>query len=393
MDQKFDCIVVGAGPAGSMAARTLAESGMSVLLLEKHPQVGLPVACAEAISVSGLDRFVEPDPEWISTRIHRALLVSPSNKKVIIRHPRAGFVLDRKIFDRRLAEEASSSGVEVKVNCPAVGLLSHQHDGFYGVRALDNGTEKEYGARVIIGADGVESWVARWAGVDSSVKLGQIESCAQSLLGDVDVEEDRMEFYLGESVAPGGYAWVFPKGKRTANVGLAVTPDRTRKKARVLLDGFLQKRFSGFRVIESTMGGVPAFDRKKSLVKKNVLLIGDAGRLVDSLSGAGISNALLSGKIAGEVASRFIKEGGSSFSTLKRYEERLLKEKGSELRFYSYSRAIFLKLTDEDMDAAVCFLKDYFEGRVVTGIEPIALIKAILKSNLRLLRLLKHLVW
>ena len=393
MDQKFDCVVVGAGPAGSTAARTLAESGMSVLLLEKHPQVGLPVACAEAISVSGLDRFVEPDPEWISARIHRVLLVSPSNKKVIIRHPRAGFVLDRKIFDRRLAEEASSLGAAVKVNCPAVGLLSHQRDGFRGVRALDNGTEKEYGARVIIGADGVESWVARWAGVDSSVKLGQIESCAQSLLGDVDVEEDRMEFYLGESVAPGGYAWVFPKGERTANVGLAVTPDRTRKKARVLLDQFLQKRFSGFRVIESTMGGVPAFDRKKSLVKKNVLLIGDAGRLVDSLSGAGISNALLSGKIAGEVTSQFIKEGGSSFSTLKRYEERLLKEKGSELRFYSYSRAIFLKLTDEDMDAAVCFLKDYFEGRVVTGIEPIALIKTILKSNRRLLRLLKHLVW
>ncbi len=393
MDQKFDCIVVGAGPAGSTAARILAESGMSVLLLEKHPQIGLPVACAEAISVSGLDRFVEPDPEWISARIHRVLLVSPSNKKVIIRHPRAGFVLDRKIFDRRLAEEASSSGAEVKVNCPAVGLLSHQRNGFCGVRALENGQEKEYGARVIIGADGVESWVARWAGVDSSVKLGQIESCAQSLLGDVDVEEDRMEFYLGESVAPGGYAWVFPKGERTANVGLAVTPDRTRKKARVLLDQFLQKRFSGFRLIESTMGGVPAFDRKKSLVKKNVLLIGDAGRLVDSLSGAGISNALLSGKIAGEVTSQFIKEGGSSFSTLKRYEERLLKEKGSELRFYSYSKAIFLKLTDEDMDAAVCFLKDYFEGRVVTGIEPIALIKAILKSNRRLLRLLKHLVW
>ncbi|UCB52273.1 MAG: hypothetical protein JSV10_09860, partial [Candidatus Zixiibacteriota bacterium] len=153
------------------------------------------------------------------------------------------------------------------------------------------------------------------------------------------------------------------------------------------------RRFSGFRVIESTMGGVPAFDRKKSLVKENVLLIGDAGRLVDSLSGAGISNALLSGKIAGEVTSQFIKEGGSSFSTLKRYEDRLLKEKGSELRFYSYSRAIFLKLTDEDMDAAVCFLKDYFDDRIVTGIEPIALIKTILKSNRRLLRLLKHLVW
>jgi digeranylgeranylglycerophospholipid reductase len=393
MDQKFDCIIVGAGPAGSMAAKTLAESGISVLLVEKHPQIGVPLACAEAISCSGLDRFVEPDPEWISTRIHRVLLVSPLNTKVMIRHPQAGFVLDRRVFDRRLAEVASSLGAEVRVNCPAVGLLNHRRDGFCGVRALENGRQREYEAKVIIGADGVESWVARWAGVDSSVGLDRIESCAQTLLAEVDVEEDRMEFYLGESVAPGGYAWVFPKGGGTANVGLAVTPNRTRKKARELLDEFLQRRFSGFRVIESTMGGVPAFDRKKSLVEENVLLIGDAGRLVDSLSGAGISNALLSGKIAGEVTSQFIKEGGTSFSTLKRYEDRLLKEKGSELRFYSYSRAIFLKLTDEDMDAAVCFLKDYFDDRIVTGIEPIALIKTILKSNRRLLRLLRHLVW
>jgi len=393
MDQKFDCIIVGAGPAGSMAAKTLAESGIRVLLLEKHPRIGVPLACAEAISCSGLDRFVDPDPEWICTRIHRVLLVSPSNTKLVIRHPQAGFVLNRKIFDRRLAEKARSLGAEVRLNAAVVGLLRTSQDGFCGVQVLDNGREREYGAKVIIGADGVESWVARWAGIDCSVTLGQIESCAQSLIAGVDVEEDRMEFYLGKEVAPGGYAWVFPKGKGIANVGLAVTPDRTPKKAREFLDEFLQKRFAGFRVIESTMGGVPAFDRKKKLVKKNVLLVGDAGRLVDSLSGAGISNALLSGKIAGEITSRFIREGGSSFSGLKGYEERLLKEKGSELRFYSYSRAVFLKLTDQDMDAAVGFLGDYFGDRVVTGIEPIALIKAILKSNRRMLRLLKRLVW
>lgn len=393
MDERFDCIVVGAGPAGSMAAKTMTQRGVEVLLLEKHPRIGVPLRCAEGISCSGLDRFVKPDPEWISAHIHRVLLVSPSNGRMTIRHPRAGFVLDRKVFDRRLAEEASSLGAEVRVNAAVVGLLRNAQDGFCGVSVLDNGKKREYGAKVIIGADGVESRVARWAGIDSSVPLGQIESCAQYLVDDVDVEKDRMEFYLGGSVAPGGYAWVFPKGEGSANVGLAVTPDRTRIKARELLDEFLQKRFSGFRPVEFTMGGVPAFDRKKSLRKENLLLAGDAGRLVDSLSGAGISNALLSGKIAGEVVGQFIKEGGSSFSTLKRYEKRVLEEKGSELRFYSYCRAIFLKMNDDDMDAAVGFLKDYFKDTVVTGIKPIALIKTILGSNRRLLRLLKHLVW
>jgi digeranylgeranylglycerophospholipid reductase len=393
MNDKFDCIVVGAGPAGSMAAKTLALNGVNVLLLEKHPQVGIPLSCAEAISFSGLSKFVEPEPEWFSTQIHQALLVSPSNKKFLIHHPYAGFVLDRKIFDKKLAQKASSLGACVKVNSCAVGLLSHNQNGFCGVRVLEDGKEKEYEAQVIIGADGVESWVARWAGMDSSLELGEIESCAQYLLGEVEVESDRMEFYLGNSIAPGGYAWVFPKSDNTANVGLAITPNQTPNKAKDFLDQFVQKRFSHFKINESTMGGVPCFDRKMSLVKKNVLLVGDAGRLVDSLSGAGISNALLSGKIAGEVVSQFIKEKKSSFSTLQSYEEKLLKEKGRELRFYSYCRAIFLKMTDEDFDVVISFLKEYFGDRTITAIQPIALIKTILQSNRRLLRLLRHLVW
>jgi digeranylgeranylglycerophospholipid reductase len=274
-----------------------------------------------------------------------------------------------------------------------VGFLSHKQNGFCGVRVLEDEKEKEYEAKVIIGADGVESWVARWAGMDSSLELGEIESCGQYLLGEVEVESDRMEFYLGNSIAPGGYAWVFPKSDNTANVGLAITPNQTPNKAKDFLDQFVQKRFSHFKIIESTMGGVPCFDRKISLVKKNVLLVGDAGRLVDSLSGAGISNALLSGKIAGEVVSQFIKEGEISFSTLRRYEERLLKEKGRELRFYSYCRAIFLKMTDQDFDDVISFLKEYFGDRPITAIQPIALVKTILQSNRRLLRLLRHLVW
>ncbi len=141
------------------------------------------------------------------------------------------------------------------------------------------------------------------------------------------------------------------------------------------------------------MGGVPGFNRKMSLVRKNVLLVGDAGRLVDSLSGAGISNALLSGKIAGEVVSQFIQEGGSSHSSLRRYEDLVWKEKGRELRFYSYCRAIFLKMTDEDFEVVVSFLKDYFGDLPITALQPIALVKTILQSNRRLLRLLRHLVW
>ncbi len=391
--EHFDCIVVGAGPAGSTAAATLAENGAEVLLLEKDPEIGVPLSCAEGISTTGLNRFVIPDAEWINAHIHRALLVSPSGEKLMVHHPHAGFILNRKIFDKRLAEKASSQGATVRTDACAVGLMDQDGAGFRGVRVLENGREKEYRAKVIIGADGVESLVGRWAGVDSSLRLDQVESAAQYLLSEVDVEPDCVEFHLGRQVAPGGYGWVFPKGEDSANIGLALAPHRTKQKARELLDLFVKRRFSRFRIIELTMGAVPSFDRRKSLVKHNVLLVGDAGRLVDSLSGAGISNALLSGKMAGEVAGKFITDGASSLPLLEQYEERFLEEKGRELRFYSYCRAVFLKMTDQDFDAVVCFLRDHFEGKTIDAIQPLALIKTILKSNRRLLRLLRHLVW
>lgn len=394
MSDKYDCIVVGAGPAGSMAGKVLAENGVDVLVLEKHPEVGSPLSCAEAISFSGLTSFVPVDPEWISTQIHKILVVSPSNIKMKLYHPNAGFILNRRLFDKRLAEQTASSGACVKVNAQAIGLLKNRKGKFCGVGVQENGKEQEYEAKVIIGADGVESYVARWAGMDFSLELDQIESCAQYLLANVEVESDCVEFHSGHSLAPGGYAWVFPKGDSRANVGIAVIPDLTSKrKAKEYLDDFVQKRFSNFKIMESMMGGVPCFDRNKNPVKENVLLVGDAGRVVDSLSGAGIYNALLSGGIAGAVVSQYIKDEKLSVSFLKKYYEELMRVKGGLLRFYSFCRAIFLKMTDEDFDAVILFLKKYLDGQVVTGIEPVSLVKTILRSNPKLLFLLRHLVW
>jgi digeranylgeranylglycerophospholipid reductase len=394
MSEKYDCIVVGAGPAGSMSAKILAENGINVLLLEKHPEIGSPLSCAEAISFSGLTDFVPVDPEWVSTHVHKAILVSPSNIRMKLHHPNAGFVLNRKLFDKKLAEKATFSGACLKVNAQAIGLLKSKKGNFCGVKVLEEGKEKEYQTKVLIGADGVESCVSRWAGMDFSLALDQIDSCAQYLLGEVEVESDCMEFYLGQTLAPGGYAWVFPKGDNRANVGVALTPDRTAgKKTKEYLDEFVAKKFSNFKIIEFMMGAVPCFDRKKSLVKENVLLVGDAGRVVDSFTGAGISNALLSGKIAGSVVSQYIKNENLPLSFLKKYYEELMQTKGGLLRFYSFCRAIFLKMTDEDFDSAISFLKRHLDDKVISGIEPIPLVKTILRSNPKLLLLLRHLVW
>ena len=393
MDRTYDVIVVGAGPAGSSCAKVLAENKVDVLVLEKHPVIGYPLCCAEALSLPFFSKYFDHNHRWISNYIHRVALFSPSGTKLEVSHPNCAVVLDRKIFDRDLALQASSRGAEVKVNSCAVGVLKKNEKEVYGVRVKQNGNEKNYYAKVIVCADGIESQTAKSAGIDTTLDLDQLDSCFQYLLGNIEIEPDRLEFHVGYDLAPGGYAWVFPKGKDFANVGLAVTPALANgKKAKELLDQFVQKRFSRFSVIETMVGAVPCFSRKSVLVKDNLLLVGDAGRLVDSLSGAGIANAILSGITAGEIASEYIRNG-HPLEFLKQYEKRFMEKKGRELRFYSFLRKIYLKMKNDDFETVVLFLKDYLKGKEVKGFDPIFLAQTILKSNPKLLSLLKYVIW
>jgi len=396
MKDSYDCIIVGAGPAGSMAALVLAENQHNVLLIEKHKEAGQPLCCAEAISPKGLSICGEVKPAWISSPIHKILLKSPSGKELKLSYPDAGLVLNRKLFDKELALRAQSSGAGLKLNTQAVDLI-HNHGKICGIKVKEDGKELEYQAKVIIAADGIESLVGRWAGLDNSLKLNEVDSAYQYLLKSDSIEEDCTEFHLGTKLAPGGYAWVFPKGRNTANVGLAITPVSGNppgvEKAKELLDFFVMKRFKNFLVEEWMTGGIPAYSRKSQLVKDNLLFIGDAARVVDSLSGAGIANALLSGRIAGQVTSEYLKNKEAPLAYLKKYEEEFMKIKGRELRFYSFCRKIYLKMKDEDFEEVIDFLKLYLEKKESNSLTPLEILMTIIKSNPKLLLLIRHLVW
>jgi len=92
--------------------------------------------------------------------------------------------------------------------------------------AADAGVE----ADIVVEADGVESKVGRWAGIDTSLKLSDIETCAQFLVAGIDVDQNFCQFYLGNEIAPAGYIWIFPKGKNQANVGIGILGSKSGKK-------------------------------------------------------------------------------------------------------------------------------------------------------------------
>ena len=389
MKSNYDIVVVGAGPAGSMAAKSAAERGVEVLLIENHAQIGVPVICGEGVSTEGLTRFLQPKPSWISSRVVGVVFTSPSGKSFKVHHPETGFILERKVFDRDLAHLASRAGAEVVTRAQAVGLIEGG-DGIGGVEILHRDEKVTVRAKVIIGADGVSSSVGRWAGIDTRLSPSSLHTCAQYLLSGVEVEAGYLEFFVGNSEAPGGYGWVFPKGEELANVGVGISPLRTEKRPIDYLNRYVAKRFPEASILESMVGSVPTTPLNRVSVE-NVLLVGDAARVADPLSGAGIANSLITGEIAGRTAASAVRDGNSR-STLKGYEREVRRTLGKELSYRARARKVYLKLTDEDLEAIFDFGEKNFGEETVTEVKPSEVLNSLIRSSPRFLKLARHLL-
>lgn len=326
MNFDYDIIVVGAGPAGSTAARYAAAGGAKVLMLEKDRDVGYPVRCGEAVSHEGVIQFIQPDPKWIASTVTKFRLVAPNGKSVVPRLDGAGYVLERRIFDYEVAKLAAKEGTEVVTKAYVYDLL--REDGkITGVRALIKDKKVDIRSKIVIGADGVESRIGKMAGIDTTCHIRDMESCAQMTLSGVDVEDDVLDFYFGDNVSPGGYLWVFPKGKDTANVGLGLAVEEAKKKSAIkYLHEFVEKKFPKAAMLTHIAGGVPCAKTCDEIVKENVILVGDAAHQVNPVSGGGIISGMIGGMIGGQVAAEAIQM--DKISHLSEYDKRWHKRLG-----------------------------------------------------------------
>lgn len=353
---KYDVVVVGAGPGGSIAARTVAEKGARVLLLERDAVIGQPVRCGEGVVITSVERFTEIDERWVSARISGVILYAPDGTPVPIKQDREGLVLERAVFDRRLAEQAADAGADVLTCADADGLVLEK-GAVKGVYYMHMGRRCKVESRVVIGADGVESRIGRWAGIRTQCPLSGYESAYQMMLSGIEYDHNWAHFYLGNSVAPGGYAWVFPKGERTANVGLGVQVSRIEKKiAYEYLSDFVKRHFPRASIVGQMAGGVPVSKPLKKPYGNGIMLVGDAARLCNPLTGAGIWGAMLSGEYAGLAAVEAVDKGDVSEKQLSRYAKMI----GADIvkintRSFRVSQAV-LKLSDEVMNRAAAEL-------------------------------------
>ncbi len=361
---KYDAVIVGSGPAGSVTARFAAEKGAKVLIVERRAEIGVPVLCGEGISQKVDNYKILEGKRWIATKMIGARIFSPNGTKITLAAEYAGnetgYVVYRDIFDQELARGALEKGAEIMLNTCAVNLLK-KNGRINGITAQHFDETIEIEADIVVGADGVESRIGKWAGIQTTLKPHDLETCAQYTLSNIDWDSSYCDFFLGSKVAPGGYVWVFPKGKDVANVGIGVLGSRSESgKAKHLLDKFIAshpelKKGQPLRLIT---GADPVAEPIQS-VKDNLLLVGDAARQVDPITGGGLMHAIEAGKYAGETIGSAVEKQSFDSQTLMDYENRWRAAFGKKLHRNYVAKEIMLDMEDKTLDMLADSLKDY----------------------------------
>ncbi len=348
MKNEYDIIVVGAGPAGSIAAKFAAEQGVSVLMLEKDRDVGYPVRCGEAVSKAGIEEFIAPDPKWIAAEITRFSFISPDKTEVVIPFEGKGCILERKIFDYELANIAANFGTDVLTRAYVNELIIDENK-VSGVKFEHRGKTHEVKAKIVIGADGVESRIGRWAGLKTHSDFRDMESGIQITAANINVHPETCYFYWGSEYAPQGYLWIFPKGNNLANIGLAITGDVGKKRSALsFLNAFMENYYPKASILSSVAGGIPFTPTLEKIVGPGLMLVGDAARQINPLSGGGIVSGMIGGSIAGKVAGEAIIKNDLNY--INQYESLWHKRLGKRHETFNRIKNGIYKIKDEKYD-------------------------------------------
>ena len=290
-------IVVGAGPAGSTAARYAAREGLKTLLLDRRKVIGVPVQCGEYVAKNEEVRAIFPavhdledlmevpysGKRWDTDVIR---LWSPAGRHWDV--PFQGFTVGRDAMDQALADRAVAEGAELHTQTSCLAVRGHEV-------VTDRGS---FAGTVIVGADGPNSRVAKSVGLPAPV-TGPAMSCIVE--GEFTSITD---LYFGD-LAPGGYAWIIPKDG-CANVGLG-TWQHFRGNLGRLFATFLRRH--GWEERKGVGGHVPVLGPVDRTVCPPVLLTGDSAGHVMATNGGGINVAMITGRIAGQTAVDHVRRG------------------------------------------------------------------------------------
>lgn len=385
-----DALVVGAGPVGAQVARKLAARGFSVLAVEEHARVGVPVQCAGLFTPGIFDHVDFPLAEVKLNEIRGAHVRSPTGTTLSLDAGKPmAYAINRGGFDQACVRRAEAAGAEVWTGAKATRF--ERVDG--GVRVRVHRTHREpveVEAKLVVGADGAASTVAQAFGMP---RAREVVSCYGAQMRSLDgLTLDKVEMFVGNDVAPGFFGWIVPQGEGHGMVELGVHMSTT--PARVHFERMLQHKVvepfvhRGERLYE--VAAVIPFGPKAQTTADNVMLVGDAAAQAKPTSGGGVYTGLKCADLLVDVAAQALEAGECSDARLRAYHERWSETVGRELRIGARLRKAFMHLRDDEIEALFSELQDPEAMQLITTLgdidHPSRLAAQLLRRKPNLLR-------
>jgi geranylgeranyl reductase family protein len=358
----YDAIIVGAGPAGLSAARGLAATGCSVLVLEEHATVGQPVHCTGLLGLAAFDELDLPR-DTIRTVLRSAMFRGAAGRTIAVDASGvSAAVVDRGAFDRALSRAAISAGAEVRCSHRAQSVLVETGHAIVAATTPD-GERHMFRGRACVLACGAQYRFNRQLGLGiphTYLQTAQLETPFVPL--------DSVEIDLDRTIAPGGFAWVVPftmDGMPSARVGLMASSGAARRFIRYA-EG-LARRLAlppGTASLQSPRLKLLPLAPVARTYADRVLAVGDAAGLAKPTTGGGIYYSVLSGNIAAGVLSDRLRDDRLHAAALRPYQTQWRARLGPEIRAGLAFRTLAARFDNRAVDALL-------ELAAVDGIVPL----------------------
>ena len=341
-----DVLVIGAGPAGSTAARVAAARGAEVLLLDRRNRIGVPPQCAGYVPL-GIREHMDISEASIEQRVDAMVTFLPDGEAHITRAP--GYIIRRDLLDRDLATAAREAGARIMEGCRALP----RRGGATGI--FRDGRSVEIRAGVVIGADGPRSATGRLLGAVNR-ELLHAAQWTVPLARPVKRTLVFLENYLA-----GGYGWLFPRGS-TANAGVGITPGSgitTHEALKYFIDKLTERGLIEPQPLETAGGVIPA-GGPVACAGDGIILAGDAAGLCHARTGAGILTAVHSGGLAGKAAADY--SSARDKDALAGYGREIGDLLGGTLRLAAEMRRLMMSRRDAPPDVYYRTLRQTWPG-------------------------------
>lgn len=342
-----EVVVVGAGPAGGLAARQLARKGHSVLLLEEHATVGRPVHCAGLIGINGLHaNGIKPDSQVVIQQVRKSIFHAPSGAQLILDkgEPHA-YVLHRDRLDQQIVKEAEAAGARLQLETRVIRCVRHEK----GIRVTvaDRGSKRNLETKFVVNAEGIRARLAQNQGLPRP-KPNYMLPALQYEINNVSLPPDAVHLYFDSQLAQNFFAWIIPLEHNHARIGLATAHRETRKS----LDKFLIKTplLSEAKVEKRYGGIVYAGGPSSRTVTRRFVNVGDAAGQTKATTGGGVVAGGACAILAASSINRALKNGNYDHRELHRYERRWKRSWGRQLMVMALLRRLVNTLQNHELD-------------------------------------------